>query len=123
MKRVEYAQKRTTPYILVDTSAGLIKLEGRSSPENAREFYSPILDALSSGAFDDTTITIDFKIEYMNTSSTKCIFMIFSRLGKLHSDGVEVNVNWYSEEDDYDLIETGEDFEELSEIAFNYILI
>lgn len=120
--KIEIEKSRTTPYVLFDQKNGEIKFEGRSSPHNALEFYNPILEALRSDSIDSTEITLDFMMEYFNTSSTKCLFLIFKQIGGLVGKGHSVTVNWHAEEDDYDLIETGEDFEELSNVSFNYVL-
>lgn len=66
-------------------------------------------------------IIMDFRLEYFNTSSAKTFFEIFKRLSYLNKNGHKVTVNWYAEENDEDLIETGEDFEELTSLNFNYL--
>ena len=40
---------------------------------------------------------------------------------KLNDSGIPVNVEWYFEEGDIDLMEAGEDFALLSEMEFKYI--
>lgn len=121
MNTIEIEATRLTPYVKVDAENGRVILSGRSSPSNPLEFYTPIITAFQHTHISET-IHVDFKLEYFNTSSTKCLFMIFQRLGELKKKGYDVRVDWYAEEDDFDLIETGEDFEELSELDFNFIL-
>lgn len=121
--RLEIAKEKITPYILVDSEEGVIKLIGRSSPKNTIEFYSPLIDALDDDSLLSKDITVHFNLEYFNTSTAKCMFMVFKKLSRLNKNGSEVSVNWYSEEDDYDLIETGEDFEDLTGMDFNYIML
>ena len=53
------------------------------------------------------------KLEYFNTSSSKCLIDVFRRLEKLHNHGSEVHVQWYYEEEDEDMKESGEDFRDL----------
>ena len=39
--------------------------------------------------------TVDIKLEYFNTSSSKCILDLFKKLESLNGSGTSVKVNWY----------------------------
>jgi hypothetical protein len=39
----------------------------------------------------------------------------------LKKDGKAIAVNWYYEEDDIDMMETGEDFQDLIDLDFNLV--
>jgi len=56
----------------------------------------------------------DIQLEYFNTSSSKCLVEIFRRLEKINSQNIVIN--WYYEEDDEDMQESGEDFKEIIDI-------
>ena len=118
---IKLEKTRTTPYLLFDPEEGKLVIEGRSSPENSLEFYTPVIDQLKSNQASE--FVIDFKLEYFNTSTSKCLFIIFQHLGEMNANGSKVTVNWYADEDDYDLIETGEDFEEMTDLKFNFVLV
>lgn len=115
---------RVTPFVQIDPDKGLLDFKGRSSPSASLEFYHPILTTIEqifNGESD--TITANFAFEYFNTSSSKCLFDILKRLAKMRQEGAEVNVNWYYEEEDEDMKETGEDYEDVLGLEFNYIPI
>jgi hypothetical protein len=59
------------------------------------------------------------KLEYFNTSSSKCILDLFKKLERL--DGTEVSINWYFEEDDEDMEEAGEDYQAIINLPFKMI--
>ena len=63
----------------------------------------------------------NFKFEYFNTSSSKCLFDIFRKLNIVKESGFDLSINWYYEEDDEDMLEAGEDYADLLGIEFNYV--
>lgn len=110
-----------TPSVTFDANAGKLEIRGRSIPENSIEFYRPLnewIDAYASGPKAATVV--DIKLEYFNTSSSKCILDLFKKLEKLNGNS-EVNVNWYFEEDDEDMEEAGQDYQAIIKLPFNMI--
>ena len=111
-----------TPYIKFDGEKGLIEIKGRSIPENSIEFYKPLIDWLEKFAGQSSGKTsVNVKLEYFNTSSSKCILDIFRKLELIHKKGDEVEINWYYEEDDEDMFEAGEDYQSIINIPFKMI--
>jgi hypothetical protein len=113
-----------TPLIDFDPETGVLELKGRSIPENSVEFYQPITDWLNEyeTAPKQETI-IEMKLEYFNTSSSKCILDFFKRLEKMNGQSTSVRVNWYFETDDEDMAEAGEDYQAIVELPFKIIEI
>jgi hypothetical protein len=101
-----------TPTVKFDSTEGVFEIKGRSIPENSVEFYKPLVDWLDS--YKETPLTktvVNIRLEYFNTSSSKCILDVFKKLEAIHKAKNEVEVNWYYEEDDEDMLEAGEDYE------------
>lgn len=124
MVKFELKETATTPYVIFDHSTGLLKIDGRSIPENVIDFYHPILrwiDEYGKNPCETTEITLKF--EYFNTSSSKRIFDIMKKLEKMATDtGKRVIINWYYEEDDEDIFFAGNDYKALiSKVEFNLI--
>lgn len=103
---------RTTPYVYLDETSGKVIIKGKSSPENAIEFYEPILNKV-----DGLTQSIELEIAlwFFNTSSTKCLFNLIKKLEHKQSNQ-RVMIKWLVEEDDIDMLEAAEDFQELLSI-------
>ena len=123
MENLVIAGSPKTPSIDFNAETGKIVLKGRSIPENSIEFYKPLNDWLDnySGAPVGETI-VDVRLEYFNTSSSKCILDFFKRLELLKSGGrTNVTVNWYFETDDEDMQEAGEDYEAIVNLPFTII--
>lgn len=119
---LELKGTKTTPTIKFDPENGSLLLEGKSSPENSLVFYQPLLDAISATA-EKTDFNVDVKLVYFNTSTVRCLNLLFQLLADKKEQGAEVAINWHSEDDDLDMIEMGEDFEEISELTFNYLIL
>lgn len=111
-----------TPSVKFDFMNGSMELKGRSIPENSVEFYQPLNDWIDSYSSNPKGKTIvDIKLEYFNTSSSKCILDLFKKLESLNGTQTEVIVNWYFEQDDEDMEEAGEDYQAIIGLPFNMI--
>lgn len=121
MEKVLIEPTRTTPLVKFDPDEGLLEMKGRSSPENSIQFYQIVLDKLDEFAHSDKSgIIVNMAFEYFNTSSSKCLFDVFKRLGKVSEFGKDITINWYFEEGDDDMMEAGEDYSDLLELDFNF---
>lgn len=109
----------STPQVLVNYSEGIVDIQGKSSPENTLEFYQRVFKAIAYFKRRETEgITANFQFVYFNTSSARCIFMMIKELKKLEDLGRKVTINWFVEDDDEDMMETGLDFQDIVDIDF-----
>jgi hypothetical protein len=106
-----------TPQLDFNSNEGRFLIAGRSIPENSIEFYKPLFEWLDKYVEEAKSNTIlDVKLEYFNTSSSKCLVEIFRKLETLQQKNDNVLINWYYEEDDEDMQESGEDFQEIIDV-------
>jgi hypothetical protein len=122
MENLNLEGSAKTPTVKFDGQKGILELKGRSIPENSIEFYKPLndwIDGYSASPIAETTV--DVKLEYFNTSSSKCILDLFKQLENLNKQGTKVKVNWYFEEDDEDMAEAGEDYQAIIDLPFEMI--
>ena len=113
-----------TPTIKFDSKVGIFEIKGRSIPENSVEFYKPLnewLDNYMQSPLDKTVVNI--RLEYFNTSSSKCILDVFKRLEAIHRSKHDVEINWFYEEDDEDMLEAGEDYDSIIKVPFKMVEI
>lgn len=96
---------------------GEIFIEGRSLPEDPASFYTPILNWVRECQTEK--VTIDIRLEYMNTSSSKEMYTFF-RLIKENPYIKHVTVNWHFEEGDDDGFDVGREFESFTKIPFAF---
>lgn len=111
-----------TPHVKIDSEEGHIVFCGKSSPANSLHFFHPLIEKIKH-LFADVTvpIRIDLSFRYFNTSSSKCLFDLFKMLKRLENDGKVLVINWHYEEDDEDMLETGEDYADILDLHFNFI--
>ncbi|MEX2596062.1 MAG: DUF1987 domain-containing protein, partial [Salibacteraceae bacterium] len=100
-----------TPTVNFDAESGVLEIKGRSIPENAVEFYKPLVDWIGNyGASSKTETKVNVQLEYFNTSSSKCILDVFKKLESINNN-TSIIINWHYEEDDEDMLEAGEDYQ------------
>jgi hypothetical protein len=111
-----------TPSVSFDNSNGILEIKGKSIPENSLEFYKPIFEWLDGYSKAPAPVTeFQIRLEYFNTSSSKCLLDILRRLEKINITGnSQVKVSWYYDSDDEDMMEAGEDYQALVKIPFEF---
>ena len=106
-----------TPELKFEADSGRFLIEGRSIPENSIEYYKSLFEWLDTYAQNPKPETVlNVKLEYFNTSSSKCLVEIFRKLERMQESGNKVLINWFYEEDDEDMQESGEDFQEIIDV-------
>lgn len=111
-----------TPEVRLNVRERTLSFRGRSSPENALQFYDRVYAAIdkyfNAGG---KALKVKFVFEYFNTSSSKCIFEIFRKLQSHQAKGKLIKIDWIYEEGDDDMMETGEDFADIIGVKVNYV--
>ncbi len=110
----------TTPKVILDPATDKFEITGESRPENAAKFYMPIIawfDNYKSvlyfqknGFGKAKAFSVNFKLDYFNSTSAKFILDIFYQLEKIKKDDFEVEVIWHYDARDTDMKESGEEF-------------
>ena len=117
MKKLRIEGSVDTPEILFDHESGVFEISGRSLPEDCVEFYKPVLEWIAQySEKPNATTEFTFKLEYMNTASSKLIQDIISSLEELKG----AKVIWYCREDDEDMIEIGQELSEIIQVPFEF---
>lgn len=93
-----------TPYIELDTKLSSLKIIGESYPENALQLFQPLLMKIDAYFADpETKLDIDLQIDYLNTSSSKMLIDLISKLSDYFDQGHEITAVWNypAEDEDY----------------------
>jgi len=117
-------QTKSTPRVDFDNESRVFTIKGQSYPENSFKFYEPIfqwLDAFFEQTHNDHLISLEIRLPYINTSSSKCILMLLEKFEEAHQNGRTVVVNWYYDEENESEMECAQDFKEFVELEFNLI--
>jgi hypothetical protein len=121
MKPLIIKATEDTPEIVFDPVNETFRISNVSLPENAIEFYAPVLDWLKKYKEDPNPITIfDFNIEYLNTASSKQIFELIFLVDKI-SENSDVTIRWHYDVIDEDMHSLGIRFTHLVKVKFELV--
>ncbi|MGB3180830.1 MAG: DUF1987 domain-containing protein [Cyclobacteriaceae bacterium] len=113
-----------TPKLQFNGSTGKFEVSGRSIPENSIEHYRPLLTWLENYLHEPAEHThLIIRLEYFNTSSSKCLVEIFRKLERLSDKGHDTSVTWYYDEEDEDMEESGLDFKEIIRLPIEMVVM
>lgn len=105
---------------IVDWFDGGVTLSGRSIPQDADEFYLPLIKKLQAVTKGRKDFVFNFKIEYYNTSSSLYMTKILYVLRNL-AKHAKVTINWYYLPVDEQIYELGLDYKEVTKMNINLI--
>ena len=90
-----------TPFVQFDGLLSVLKITGRSYPEDGLDFYEPIMKRMEARSVMTNPIkTLHVRLEYYNSATIKAISVLISYLKKAESNGHSVTMIWEYEEDD-----------------------
>ena len=120
MEALQLEGTAKTPTIKFSPGGKSLEISGRSIPENAASFYEPIYNWLDQYVKHPAAATeVIIKLEYFNTSSSKCLLDVFRKLETLQkSEKSTVKVLWVYDADDEDMREAGDDYRTLVLLPF-----
>jgi len=108
-----------TPHVEFLALDKKLTLAGRSIPENSIQFYDQLLAWTNDFcASQPGQVEVHVKLEYFNTSSSKCLMDLLKRLEQCDC---ESEVFWYYEEEDEDMQEAGEDYAAIIQLPFKLV--
>jgi hypothetical protein len=114
----------STPKVQLLSKTGTLKVEGRSIPENPSVFFEPIIDWLNEYFKNPVSSTvIDFKLDYINSGSSKSLLSILKLLKTYSDRGIRININWHYEEDDESIRDLGKHYKSILNMQFNLVEI
>ena len=132
MQRLFIKETDTTPEINFSPDENIFILRGKSSPEDVRAMYYPVIkwvkifvDDILEGEYkkysSENPLKMQADLEYFNSSSAKFFYDIFSELKRLSTNKIPVIVEWFYDEEDIDQKEAGSDIALLVEMEFVFV--
>jgi hypothetical protein len=118
--KVNIEPGKRTPWIVLDP--GRIFIMGRSIIENPGLFYEPVHYWVAARAKDNQgKIVIDLGFEYINTGSTKWLYILLRDISEMKDFSSEAVITWYYEEGDEDMSELGYIIRSLVDCRFSIV--
>ena len=111
---------KNTPSVRIDE--GIIEIKGRSIPEDAFDFYSPIQNEIQTTLPQAKGKTeINLHLEYINSGSKKFLTTILGNLEEMYLKGQDIVIYWHYDYDDDSMLELGNDFRSMIQAPFHII--
>lgn len=108
-----------TPEVVFDSESSEFTISGRSLPEDAVEFYKPVIAWMKSYVADPNANTeLNVKLQYFNSSSVKQVSDLLVLLEEIQKTGKKVKILWFCEEEDELMEIKGQEFEGMLNIPF-----
>ena len=106
------------PIITFEKDLGSVSISGISMMEDAMDFYQPTKDWLDDFLLNNKNITINFNLNYFNSSSAKQFIQILS---KLEEDNINGKVIWNYPNDHIIMFDRGKELEAILDVPFEFI--
>lgn len=103
---LEIQQTGQTPHLHFRPS-GYLRMKGRIVCIDARQFFEKPIDFCKK--LNVTKVAMDVHLDYINTVSSKYFVVMLNALED-NLQVEEVQVNWFYESDDLDMLDTGKDY-------------
>lgn len=123
LTRKNIAPTENTPKVVLDPD-GVIMIKGRSMIKNAAEFYKQIEEWIDIYVSNPAVLTrVDICLEYFNGVNSMIFISLLKKIAKVKLMDKLVEINWYYEEDDDDILAQGENISSVLDIPVNLIML
>jgi len=120
MENITISPTKKSFGITCNGEKGIIDITGISYPENAIEFFTPVLDWVKQFTENNNMpLLLQFKVNYYNTSSSKYLFKMLEILEKYYNKGNKVEVKWYYCEGEEDMLESWKEMMEEFKLPYS----
>lgn len=120
MAQLNILQGKNTPTIKWDTQTGIYIVEGKSFPENAKKFYTPVLDWMDQ-EMSIGSAHFKFYFYYLSSSSVISMYQILKKLELMVEQGLELQLEWCYDRGDEDVKRIGKDFKKLTSLDIHLV--
>lgn len=121
MKRLEISPSNNTPHIILDVDTNTLLIEGKSFPEDSKEFYRSVIEWMDEyRTTNPKQVKICFNLFYLSSSSIISIKQFLMKALELNNAGTKTTILWSYDEDDDDIKKTGEDYQKLTKLNFEF---
>jgi hypothetical protein len=122
MNDLQIERTSVTPKVHFRVETGVMTITGDSYPENAFDFFEPIITWINRFIEERTDpVRLDVTLSYLNTSSIKCLVDILDTLEEAHKSGRGVRIYWFYEPENDRALEMAEEFKE--DISFPFTVV
>lgn len=120
-----------TPRIHFSLDERKLEVVGFSLPENVADIYMPALvwldefeqELQQNSELQNEKFQLNFQLSYFNSGSLRFIIDILKKANHIQGLVAEISINWYYEDGDTQILESGNELSRLVNIPFNLVEI
>ena len=119
-----------TPTFSFNIDQRIFEISGVARPEDVADCFEEPVNWLKEMnnqlaenpdyAAEIKQFTVDFRMSYYNSSSSKYMIELLRLIKKMNMHGITVDINWFYEEGDEKMMEDGEELADALDMDFNY---
>jgi hypothetical protein len=119
MENITLEENELTPLVNFDANGRLMELNGRCIPEDAHSFFVPLITWISN-LFETTNpdkndeYHLIIKCDYFNSASAKMFVYLFDKCAEIQKSGYNLKISWQCHHDDPDLIDSVNDYADIT---------
>jgi hypothetical protein len=113
----------SSPEVNFNFATNKLTITGVCTPENPKLFFDPIINAFEEYQKLYNEVTIDIYLDYFNTGTSKCLLNMLFKSAGMELEKTNTIVNWMVDNEDSELLESGQMLEEISKLKFNYVFV
>jgi hypothetical protein len=115
-------EEKTTPEIMLDKANDRFEISGNSLPEDVLAFYTPVIKWIEEYKKQpNPTTKLKVRLNYFNSASSKIILDLLTMFEELQQTGKNVVIEWHYLDMDEDMLATGQEFQSLIKIPFEFL--
>lgn len=129
MRKLILDRTINSPKVFLDAEKEIMEISGESRPPDVSAFYTDILNwfdeysrILLKSKSDPEALSFDLDFGYFNSSSAKYILELCKKIAVVRSGGKIINVRWFYEEDDTDMLEAGREMSRMAKFPFEFVV-
>ena len=122
MEKLYIPETKCSPKVLLDPEHNTFEISGKSFPPHVNLFYRPVLNWLDAYIKSPNPISkFILNLRYLDSASSKRILDIIFKLAEMHNNRTEVLISWQYIEGKDEMLETGEEYADITNVPFEYL--
>ncbi len=123
MEGLKIEASEDTPKVYFEPQLNLYLIEGKSFPEDAKDFYTPILDWIDKFCEEYKTVQKEFifniRLDYYNTATSKQLAILLQNFSRSPLKD-RVKIIWHYDDGDASTLKAGKIFQKLIDVNFEF---
>ncbi len=124
MENITREKDELSPSVNFNAELRLMEIDGRCIPEDSHSFFVPLITWIGD-LFETTNpdkneeYNLVIKCDYYNSASAKMFVYLFDKSAEIQKSGYNLKVTWYCHHDDPDLIDSVNDYMDITGVSID----